>query len=399
LAMSMTKQHARQVIGVLCLGELGKLVDLSTESNVLNIIQGLFESDSEDVRKAASISLGNISVGNPQFFLDKVFALVDKSQDQQKYLFLNTIREIIMHDSKCLEMYVDQLLDLLMSQTTNEDESIRSIVAESLGRLFVVYSEDLIGTIEDGLTKGSLTMKATLAKSIKYAASKHTSQLALQSAAFELLKLRVETDPDIKKNALESLTTIVHNDFDLIKKEVEVFEAFAHQETSVRKELIEDVDLGPFKHKVDKGLPMRKAAFQLLEELFDKASDHVDVSKIVQAVVLSGLSDSNEDSVVLNLHILAKLTQRSGAVVLSQIESIVLAFEKLFQQNLKLVQTKERSANIVRAVVRVVHLINSSEELQETPAPKFENLVQVTVLQNPDAKAIYEKAAASHKNF
>jgi len=397
--MSMTKQHARQVIGVLCLGELGKLVDLSTESNVLNIIQGLFESDSEDVRKAASISLGNISVGNPQFFLDKVFALVDKSQDQQKYLFLNTIREIIMHDSKCLEMYVDQLLDLLMSQTTNEDESIRSIVAESLGRLFVVYSEDLIGTIEDGLTKGSLTMKATLAKSIKYAASKHTSQLALQSAAFELLKLRVETDPDIKKNALESLTTIVHNDFDLIKKEVEVFEAFAHQETSVRKELIEDVDLGPFKHKVDKGLPMRKAAFQLLEELFDKASDHVDVSKIVQAVVLSGLSDSNEDSVVLNLHILAKLTQRSGAVVLSQIESIVLAFEKLFQQNLKLVQTKERSANIVRAVVRVVHLINSSEELQETPAPKFENLVQVTVLQNPDAKAIYEKAAASHKNF
>lgn len=399
MAMSMTKQHARQVIGVLCLGELGKLVDLSTESNVLNIIQGLFESDSEDVRKAASISLGNISVGNPQFFLDKVFALVDKSQDQQKYLFLNTIREIIMHDSKCLEMYVDQLLDLLMSQTTNEDESIRSIVAESLGRLFVVYSEDLIGTIEDGLTKGSLTMKATLAKSIKYAASKHTSQLALQSAAFELLKLRVETDPDIKKNALESLTTIVHNDFDLIKKEVEVFEAFAHQETSVRKELIEDVDLGPFKHKVDKGLPMRKAAFQLLEELFDKASDHVDVSKIVQAVVLSGLSDSNEDSVVLNLHILAKLTQRSGAVVLSQIESIVLAFEKLFQQNLKLVQTKERSANIVRAVVRVVHLINSSEELQETPAPKFENLVQVTVLQNPDAKAIYEKAAASHKNF
>lgn len=50
---------------------------------------------------------------------------------------------------------------------------------------------------------------------------------------------------------------------------------FAHDETSVRKELIDEIDLGPFKHKVDRGLPLRKAAFQLLETLFNRAPDQL----------------------------------------------------------------------------------------------------------------------------
>lgn len=52
---------------------------------------------------------------------------------------------------------------------------------------------------------------------------------------------------------------------------------FALAETAIRKELIDEIDLGPFKHKVDRGLPVRKAAFQLLETVFIKACDHVDV--------------------------------------------------------------------------------------------------------------------------
>jgi len=92
------------------------------------------------VRTAASISLGNISIGNPNFFLPRVFELVDKSNPQEKYLFLNTIREIILHNSKCLKMYLDKLLPLLIEHSKNEDESIRNIVAESIGRLFIIYS-------------------------------------------------------------------------------------------------------------------------------------------------------------------------------------------------------------------------------------------------------------------
>ena len=92
-----------QIVGALCLGEYGKLVDLSQEAKIIPTVQGLFQSGEDNVRIAASICLGNVAIGNPNFFLDKVFSLVKQSKDAQKYLFLNTIREIIVHDSSCLE--------------------------------------------------------------------------------------------------------------------------------------------------------------------------------------------------------------------------------------------------------------------------------------------------------
>jgi len=58
--------------------------------------------------------LGKITIGNPEFFLKKVFNLVTNSDAKQKYLFLNTIREIILNDSQCLKDYIHPMQELLM---------------------------------------------------------------------------------------------------------------------------------------------------------------------------------------------------------------------------------------------------------------------------------------------
>ena len=88
------------------MGEYGKLMDMSKELSVLQMIQNYISSTNENVRQAASISLGKITIGNPKFYLDKVFELVTKSEAKQKYLFLNTLREIILNDSACLKDYL-----------------------------------------------------------------------------------------------------------------------------------------------------------------------------------------------------------------------------------------------------------------------------------------------------
>lgn len=105
-----------------------------------------------------------------------------------------------------------------MQQATHDEESIRSIVAESLGRLFAAYPQELIGAVDQGLQQGDARKKATIAKSVKYSGQK-TNQAAgshYVTVAADLVKLRGETDPEVKKNALEGLTTIVHANYLLV---------------------------------------------------------------------------------------------------------------------------------------------------------------------------------------
>lgn len=63
-------------------------------------------------------------------------------------------------------------------------------------------------------------------------------------------------------------------------------------ETPVKKELITQVDLGPFKYNVDNGVPVRKAAFMLLENVTEKYV--FNQNNVVEATI-NGFLDSNDD--------------------------------------------------------------------------------------------------------
>jgi len=67
------------IVGALTIGEYGKIVDLSGEQRILPTVQSLFNHPQEDVKFAASICMGNVAIGNPEFFLSQVFELVRSS--------------------------------------------------------------------------------------------------------------------------------------------------------------------------------------------------------------------------------------------------------------------------------------------------------------------------------
>ena len=52
------------VLALLCLGEIGRLLDLSANARLLPTVTRRFDSADEETRAAASFALGNIAAGN-----------------------------------------------------------------------------------------------------------------------------------------------------------------------------------------------------------------------------------------------------------------------------------------------------------------------------------------------
>jgi hypothetical protein len=69
--------NSNPITGALCLGEIGRTVDLSGINKIVDSISSLFNATNEDVKTAGSICLGNVAIGNPEFFLKNVFKLLD----------------------------------------------------------------------------------------------------------------------------------------------------------------------------------------------------------------------------------------------------------------------------------------------------------------------------------
>ena len=140
--------------------------------DIMVTISSLFQNPNDQIRQAAAISLGSITIGNTGFFLEQVFQMIQQSQPQQKYMFLSTLREIINSKPECLAQFIKELMPLYLSQASSDDEPIRNIVAESIGKLYVTHPEALAKMLLDALQSTDAVVIATCAKAFKYSAHK-----------------------------------------------------------------------------------------------------------------------------------------------------------------------------------------------------------------------------------
>ena len=83
---------------------------------------------------------------------------------------------------------------------------------------------------------------------------------------------RCSLDRHVRKAAVQLLSIAAHNKADLVREQLPGLLPQLYQQTVIDQALIRTVDLGPFKHKIDDGLELRKAAFECMDVLLDRAS-------------------------------------------------------------------------------------------------------------------------------
>ena len=100
-------------------------------------------------------------------------------------------------------------------------------------------------------------------------------------------------DRHVRKAAVQLLSIAAHNKADLVREQLPGLLPRLYQQTVTDEALIRTVDLGPFKHKIDDGLELRKAAFECMDVLLDKASDRLylpDFIRHLQSGIEAGAS-------------------------------------------------------------------------------------------------------------
>lgn len=81
---NMTKimgDEGQNVRGICCIGEYGKVVDLTANQDLINIVINFFKPEfSKQVHEAASIAFGNIVLGGPKTLMPLTFEKVQAGE-------------------------------------------------------------------------------------------------------------------------------------------------------------------------------------------------------------------------------------------------------------------------------------------------------------------------------
>ncbi|KAJ3030650.1 UNVERIFIED_CONTAM: Cullin-associated NEDD8-dissociated protein 1 [Siphonaria sp. JEL0065] len=361
------------------IGVVGRSIDLSTVHPTLHeSLLELFASPSEELKHAAAFALGNISLGNLNFYVPIIVKNL-REGGKRRYLVLVALKEVIARSSLSsaklgltvspLTPFVKDLWALLFESTEQaKEEATRTVIAECLGKLSVSNPRLYLPELVTGLQSKSAAVRATIVLAVRYTftdASTATSAVfdeALSAVILQFLRLLTDSDLNVRHIALATLNSAAHNKPYLITESLVELLPLLYQETVVKEELIHIVVMGPFKHKVDDGLDARKSAYDCMHTLLEKCLAKIEIFGFLDRVT-AGLGDAAQEIKMLNHMILQRVVSLSPAAVVSRLDAMVPALKEAISTVPKANAVKqeiEKVNELVRSGLRAVLVVAKS---------------------------------------
>lgn len=375
LEKSSSKDADRR-FALLCLGELGKESDFSAFTSLPAVLTGALSS--EPIAEAASLALGSVAAGNLASYLPLIQAQITVHSDNTKlhYQLLRALNQSIsasaqsaaQHGKTATVMTPDQardILSLLLSNLDKEEDECRTVVSECFGGLMAIAPDLVLSALSDQLgekkKKGSAAARSVAVSALKHAVSdKDRSRESIDPLLAEslpsFLGRMVDEDVAVRRAGVQLLSAVLHDAPSLVKEETLAGALpLLFAQTKPDPSLMRTVDLGPFKHQIDDGLELRKAAYECIGVLMSKAYDRVDPDVLLEAL-LEGLKDQFD--VKMRCHaLLITLCTLSPHVVSASLDALVAPLQATLTAKVKqnaVKQEIDRNEDMLRSCLRAV---------------------------------------------
>uniref|UniRef100_A0A8C3AHQ8 TATA-binding protein interacting (TIP20) domain-containing protein n=1 Tax=Cyclopterus lumpus TaxID=8103 RepID=A0A8C3AHQ8_CYCLU len=382
--------ESARVLALLCLGELGRSSSLGGSKEVQGVILEAISSTNEEVKTAASCALGGVAVGGLKDYLPFLLKEIS-SQPRRQYLLLHSLKEVISAcPASSLSPHVESIWTLLVQHCECEEEGTRNLVAECLGKLTLLNAEQLLPRLRQQLRTGSPLARSTVVTSIKFTIVDQPAAIdpLLKECIGDFLETLQDEDLNVRRVSLVMFNSAAHNKPSLIRGLLVSVLPHLYRETRIRKDLIREVEMGPFKHTVDDGLDVRKAAFECMYTLLDSCLDGLDVLHFLDHVE-EGLRD-HYDIRMLTFLMLARLASLSPAAVLQRLDRLIEPLRATCTTKVKAGSVKqefEKQEELRRSAMRAVAALLAVPEVERSPVmADFANQIRT----NADMASIYQ---------
>ncbi|CAF1020526.1 unnamed protein product [Brachionus calyciflorus] len=410
-----------RLLALLCLGETGKYIELSSHADLELVILDSFSSPIEEVKSAASYALGYLSLGNLQKYIPFILNEIDTNSKRQ-YLLFNSLKEIISYQSnqqnglEAIKPYINGIWNILIKHCECNEEGTRNVVAECLGKLTLLDPDNLIKSLETYLDCSSPLARATVVTAIKFTITDQPQPIdsLLKSCLGKFLNALRDSDINVRRVALVTFNSAAHNKPSLVRdliKPSKVNEEegmnvdetqsssliqYLYNETKIRKELIREVEMGPFKHTVDDGLDLRKAAFETMYTLLDSCLDRIDIFEFLNHVE-DGLKD-HYDIKMLTYLMLVRLSTLCPNALLQRLDRLIEPLVNTCLQKVKsnaVKQEYEKTDELKRSALRAfVALLNITDAEKNNLMRDFLANIRAT----PELAAMFESIQRDAKD-